>query len=168
MPDEPNAGTIVNSIRALEDHIILCGMEGAFNIIIGGHSGLTTLNMLQRPGRVTAAIVDAWCEASLDTGVPRVQSPGYHPICPHDRTNLLWSAEAVLNSCTEILRQDLKLVIPPEDRTGPKVLMVLFEKLYRPSLANNKALLDKLDKMDICQYPGENVTLFVQDAVKIV
>jgi hypothetical protein len=29
MPDEPNAGTIVNSIRALEDHIILCGMEGA-------------------------------------------------------------------------------------------------------------------------------------------
>jgi hypothetical protein len=46
--------------------------------------------------------------------------------------------------------------------------MVLFEKLYRPSLANNKALLDKLDKMDIRKYPGENVTLFVQDAVKIV
>jgi hypothetical protein len=46
--------------------------------------------------------------------------------------------------------------------------MVLFEKLYRPSLANNKALLDKLDKLDIRQYPGENVTLFVQDAVKIV
>jgi hypothetical protein len=40
MPDEPNAGTIVNSIRALEDHIILCGMEGAFNIIAGGPSGL--------------------------------------------------------------------------------------------------------------------------------
>jgi hypothetical protein len=141
MPDEPNAGTIVNSIRALEDHIILCGMEGAFNIIVGDHSGLTTLNMLQRPGRVTAAIVDAWCEASLDIGVPRVQSPGYHPICPHDCTNLLWSAEAILNYCTEILHQDLKLVIPPKDRTGPKVLMVLFEKLYRPSLANNKALL---------------------------
>jgi hypothetical protein len=81
---------------------------------------------------------------------------------------MLWSAEAVLNSCTKILRQDLKLVIPPEERTGPKVLMVLFEKLYRPSLANNKALLDKLGKMDIRTYPGENVTLFVQDAVKIV
>jgi hypothetical protein len=71
MSDEPNAGTIVNSIRALEDHIVLCGMEGAFNIIsVGGQSGLTTLTMLQHPGRVTAAIVDAWCKASLDDGIP--------------------------------------------------------------------------------------------------
>jgi hypothetical protein len=172
MPDEPNAGTIVNSIRALEDHFILCGMEGAFNIMsAGGPLGLTTLTMLQRPGRVTAEIVDAWCKASLEDGIPFIEadgSTGKHPTCPHDRTNMLWSAETVLNSCTEVLRQDLKLVIPPEERTGPKVLMVLFEKLYRPSLANIKALLDKLGKMDIRNYPGENVTTFVQDAVKIV
>ena len=95
-------------------------------------------------------------------------SLGVHAVCPHDRTNMLWSADAVLNSCTENLRQDLKLVIPPKDRTGPKIVMTIFEKLYRPSLANNKTLLDKLDQMDIRKYPGENVTLFVQDAVKIV
>jgi hypothetical protein len=82
---------------------------------------------------VTAEIVDAWCKASLEDGIPFIEadgSTGKLPTCPHDRTNMLWSAEAVLNSCTEILRQDLKLVIPPEERTGPKVLMVLFKKLY--------------------------------------
>jgi hypothetical protein len=42
---------------------------------------------------------------------------------------MLWSADAVLNSCTEILHQDLKLGIPPEERTGPTVLMALFQKL---------------------------------------
>jgi hypothetical protein len=172
MPDESNAGTIVNSIRALEDHIILCGMEGAFSLITSGAAfGLNTLNMLQHPGRVNSDIVNTWCKASLILGVPRLHSNGdleQHPLCPHDRTNMLWSADAVLNSCTEILRQDLKLVIPPEERTGPTVLMALFQKLYRPSLANNKALLDKLDNMNIRTYPGENVTLFVQDAVKLV
>jgi hypothetical protein len=61
MADEPNAGTIVNSIRALEHHIILCGMEGAFNIISsGGAFGLNTLTtMLQHPGRVNTDIVNA-------------------------------------------------------------------------------------------------------------
>jgi hypothetical protein len=172
MPDEPNAGTIVSSIRALEDHIILCGMEGAFTILTATSSNVTSVNMLQSPGRITTEIVDAWCQASLTDGIPKFDTTNNsidkHAICPHDRTNMLWSADAVLNSCTETLRQDLKLVIPPQDRTGPKVLMTIFEKLYRPSLANNKALLDKLDKMDIRKYAGENVTLFVQDAVKIV
>jgi hypothetical protein len=64
MPDESNAGTIVSSIRALEDHIILCGMEGAFNIITSGAAfGISTLTMLQHPGRVNSDIVSAWCRA---------------------------------------------------------------------------------------------------------
>jgi len=171
MPDEPNAGTIVRSIQALEDHLTLCGMEGVFTLIQATPSGLETLNMLQSPGRVTTEIVDAWCKAVMTDGIPRVEddgSLGLHPICPHDRTNMLWSAAAVLNSCTETLRQDLKLLIPPTVRTGPKVVMTIYEKLYRPSLANNKTLLEKLEQMDIRKYAGENVRLFVQDATKIV
>jgi hypothetical protein len=80
---------------------------------------------------------------------------------------MLWSADAILNSCTETFRQDLKLNIP-HPRTGPKILVVIYNKRFRPSLANGRVLLDRLGIMDIRQYPGENVTLFVQDAVKIV
>jgi hypothetical protein len=89
------------------------------------------------------------------------------PVCPHDRTNMLWSADAILASCTETFRQDLKLCIP-QPRYGPKLLMVIFNKRFRPSLANGKVLLDSLGILDIRKYAGENVTLFVQDATKIV
>ena len=73
MPDEPNAGTIVNSIRALEDHLTLCGMEGAFQIFQPTPTGITTLHMLQSPGRITTEIVDAWCKATLVDGIPKAQ-----------------------------------------------------------------------------------------------
>jgi hypothetical protein len=101
MPDESNAGTIVSSIRALEDHIILCGMEGAFNIITSGAAfGINTLTMLQHPGRVNSDIVSAWCRASLVLGVPRLNSNGdleQHPLCPHDRTSRYLSLSLYLS-----------------------------------------------------------------------
>ena len=169
MSDEPNAGTIVPSIRALEDHIIDCGMEGVFQIVTRDSSGVTTtLNMLHSPGMLTDDMVDKWCQDVMTAGVPTSgpSSPA-SPVCPHDRTNMLWSADAILASCTETFRQDLKLCVP-QPRYGPKLLMVIINKRFRPSLANGRVLLDRLGFLDIRKYPGENVTLFVQDATKIV
>jgi len=167
MPTESNSDTIVSSIRAFDDHLTLCGMDGVFQISLTTPSGFTTINMLQYPAKVTAAMIDTWCTDLLETGV-LLEDGSRHATCTHDATNLLWSGDAVLNSCTEKLRQQLKLVIPPDDRYGPKVLMLIFQKLYRPSVAKNQVLLDKLLAMDIRKYAAENVTLFVQDAKEVV
>jgi len=46
--------------------------------------------------------------------------------------------------------------------------MTLLTKLYRPSQSKIESLRDKLKSLDIRNYPGENVTTFVQDASKLV
>jgi hypothetical protein len=81
---------------------------------------------------------------------------------------MLWSGEAILNSCTENLKQDLKIAVEMKDRNGPTLLMGLLKKIYRPSQSKIKQLRDKLESMDIRKYPGENITLFVQDATKLI
>jgi len=62
----------------------------------------------------------------------------------------------------------LKLSVMPDDRNGPKLLMALITKIYRPSLSKIEALKDSLKGLNLRSYPAENVTLFVQDATKLV
>lgn len=165
MPDEPNSGGIVSSLQCFEEHVISCGMEAVF--IIPRADG-TTLNMLAEPGMTSREIVTDWCKSVLTTGV--VQKGSTTPLekCPYDRINMIWSGEALLNSCTETLRQDLKLAVLPSDRTGPHLLMELLSKLYRPSSSKIRRLQDSLEALDLRKYPAENVILFVQDATKLV
>ena len=166
MPNEPNANTVVSSITAFEEQMIQHGMEAVFHIVTPDG----TLNMLQEPGRCTNAIIDAWCDDLLSQGVidPSSSSAPRLQVCQYDRINMLWSAEAMLNSCTEDLKHDLKLSVDSDDRFGPKLLMAVFTKIYRPSQSKIEHLKERLKKMSIRTYPGENVTLFVQDATKLV
>jgi len=116
------------------------------------------------------AIIDTWCDDLLSQSVidPSSSSAARFPACQYDRINMLWSAEAMLNSCTEDLKHDIKLSVDSDDRFGPKLLMAVFTKIYRPSQSKIEHLKERLKKMSIRTYPGENVTLFVQDAVKLV
>jgi len=169
MPNEPNANTVVSSITAFEERMIQHGMEAMFHVVAADG---TVLNMLQEPGRCTSAIIDTWCDDLLTHGVVDSSSSASArlrlPVCQCDRINMLWSAEALLNSCTEDLKHDLKLSVNSDDRFGPKLLMAVFTKIYQPSQSKIEHLKEKLKKMSICTYPGENVTLFVQDATKLV
>ena len=99
MPNEPNANTVVSSITAFEERMIQHGMEAVFHIVTSDG----TLNMLQEPGRCTSDIIDTWCDDLLNQGVidPSSSSTTRFPVCQYDRINMLWSAEAMLNSCTE-------------------------------------------------------------------
>jgi len=166
MPNKPNANTVVSSITAFEERMIQHGMEAVFHIVTSDG----TLNMLQEPGRCTSAIIDTWCDDLLSQGVinPSSSSAIRFPVCQYDRINMLWSAEAMLNSCTEDLKHDLKLSVDSDDCFGPKLLMAIFTKIYRPSQSKIEHLKERLKKMSIRTYPGENVMLFVQDAVKLV
>jgi len=125
--------------------------------------------MLQEPGRCTSAIIDTWCDDLFTNGAVDSSSIATHlPVCQCDQINMLWSAKAMLNSCTEDLKHDLKLSADSDDHFGPKLLMAVFTKIYRPSQSKIEHLKKKFKKMFIRTYPGENVTLFVQDATKLV
>lgn len=171
MPDEPNNGTIVNSIHAFHEHVTHCGFEGIFNLTLKNGK---TLNMLLEPGMVNKEILKGWCDAVMTDGVPSPTAvdpdgkPTIQPKCPYDRTNMLWSGDALLNSCTETLRQDLKLSVPITDRNGPHLMMTVLIKLYRPSQSKIRDLRDRLESLDIRKYPAENVTQFSHDATQLV
>ena len=169
MKDEPNAHKFVSSIRSFEEVMALVGMEATFVII---SSDGTKLNMLLEPGRLTLSIVDQWIK-DLTTGVSDFDSDGnLQPdpldVCPYDQTNLRWSGTAVLNSCSDALKQDLKDLVPLKDQTGPKLFFHLLQKLYRPSQSKIRVLRSNLEGLTLTAYPGENVGLFCHDAAKIV
>lgn len=171
LPHESNGNLVVESLRAFEKVAVECGFDGVFDIT--AHD-LSVIKFLQEPGMVDQASVDSWCTQLLTTGVygPAPSGSGMvaHclPVCPYDRTNLFWSGEALLNSCTSTLRQDLEHQLPLGDRVGPKVLMALLVIIYRPSQSKIQALRDKLGALDIRKYPAENLTLFCQDASRLV
>jgi len=157
MPDESNANLVVTSLIVFEEHMINHSMEGVFHIIrIDG----TILNMLQEPGMCTTSVVDLWCVDLLVMGARIKGNPSSQsPLCTYDRTNLMWSGKALLNSCTEALKQDLKLSVMPDDRNGPKLLMALITKIYCPSLLKIESLKGLLKGLSLRSYPAENVTL---------
>ena len=168
MASEPNAKLIIYSIHSFEDLMIQAGMDGIFTLV---KDDLTTVNMLKQPGMITTDLVKTWCEDVLVKGVCYKDSNGAIgrlPLCPYDRTNMIWSGEALLNSCSVVLKEDLKLSLAAGDRTGPRLIMSLLSKLYRPSQSKIRALKELLEALDITKYPGENVTLFVQDATKLI
>ena len=168
MPTESNANMTVNSLIAFEERMTHHGLEGIFHVV--SPSG-KTLNMFREPGMCTSDLIRTWCEDVITNGVhdfSDASNPTRHGICDYDRINMIWSGEALLNSCTEALKQDLKFNIQPDERYGPEVLMTLLTKLYRPSQSKIESLRDKLKSLDIRKYPGENVTTFVQDASKLV
>ena len=51
---------------------------------------------------------------------------------------------------------------------GPKVFFTILEKVYSPSVTKTNRLKADLRSMDITSYPGENVTLYVGDAMPLV
>ena len=163
LPDESNGNMIVACITAFEDNMIAHGMESVFTII--KHDG-TTVNMLQQPGMITASLVDTWTNDVLTDGV--YDNDTHFDLCPYDLTNMEWSAKALLNSCSEALKHELKLTVKPGNRYGPALLMEVLNKLYRPSQAKTQELKAQLEKLDIRKFPGENITLFNQAAVKII
>ncbi|CAB9529127.1 hypothetical protein SEMRO_2406_G326550.1 [Seminavis robusta] len=163
LPGEPNADKVVPSLIALSEFMISVGMESVFRII---QTDGTQLDMLLQPGMVSSDIERTWHKDLTINGVIKVDDQG-RPVlvngavdrfaqCSYDAQNLHWSGEAVLNSCSPTLMQDLKQVIPQlADRTGPHVLFTILKKIYRPSSSKIKSLVNKLEALKLTDYPGE-------------
>ncbi|CAB9530776.1 hypothetical protein SEMRO_3037_G342590.1 [Seminavis robusta] len=131
--------------------MIPVGMESVFRII---QTDGTQLDMLLQPGMVSSDIERTWHKDLTVNGVIKVDDQGCPVMvngavdrfaqCSYDAQNLHWSGEAVLNSCSPTLMQDLKQVIPKlANRTGPHVLFTILKKIYRPSSSKIKSVVNK-------------------------
>ena len=100
---EPDAKHVITVINNLDDFLTTHGMESVFQIT----DGTNTVNMLRQPALLTKAKVDDWVLSLTTTGgVPdRLAVNGHLPVCPYDRTNLEWSYDAVINSCSASVKR---------------------------------------------------------------
>jgi hypothetical protein len=84
------------------------------------------------------------------------------PVCPYDRTNLEWSYDAVLNSCSDALVLDLKRNLKVDQATGPAILFAIFQICYRQAESKVESVLKQIEKLNLREFPGQNVTSYKQ------
>ena len=165
LSNEPNADRICLCIRNIQEHFQDLGMEPICNIHLKGGD---TINMLQEPGLLTDDIVDTWID---DLTIVRVWDPIKKvrlPVCDYDLKNMTMLGKALLNSCSEGLQMLIKAGLKPKDMSGPKIFFTILQKVYSPSISKMNRLKAQLRSMDLRTFAGENVTLFVGEAMPLV
>ena len=140
------------------------GLEAVFQIQTTGDS----LDMLKTPGLVTEEIVKTWIDDLTVDGVHDSAGFRRHAVCPYDKINLQLSAEAILNSCSDNLRQDLLDTITPKKRYGPWVLLEVLKKVYKPDLNKLRDLVKQLESINITKIEAQNVTEYKLQASSLV
>ena len=123
--------------------------------------------MLKQPGFVSTKLITSWIK-DLTVDIVHDGQGGWLAMCSFDITNLQYSFHAVLNSCSALLRQDLLNNLEPSKHNGPQALMLLLTKVYPSSYTKVRGLLEEMEKLDIKQIPGENITTLVQKASDLI
>jgi hypothetical protein len=76
--------------------------------------------------------------------------------------NLKWSYDAILNSCTQDLRDILigkMQIISDELHTGPILFMILMKQLTNVSPQASRIVINKLESLKMSSFEGESVSL---------
>ena len=154
---EPDAKHIITVINNLEDFLTTHGMESVFTI----DEGTRTFDMLKRPAMLTKDVVDKWIKNLTVDGVP-VTGKSNLPVCPYDLTNLEWSYDTILNSCSDALVLDLKRNLKDDQATGPALLFAVLQICYRQAESKVESVLKLIEKLNLRDFPGQNVTSYKQ------
>ena len=151
-------------LRELDEYMSYHGLESVFQIVL---SNGAIVDMLKQPGFVDTDLVESWIKDLTQDGVHDANG-GRLTVCDFDLTNLQYSFHAVLNSCSPLLRQDLLNNLPPSKHTGPQALMMLLTKVYPSSYTKVRGLIQELEKLNIKDIAGENITTLVQKASDLI
>jgi RNase P subunit RPR2 len=124
--------------------------------------------MFKFPALATLSVVKQWVE-DLTVNGAHDGSGGRSPVCKFDKLNLSLSGFALLNSCTPLLREEIHRLIPnPYERTGPRVYFEIIQKMASLSIAYTRTLEDKLKKLKLSDFKGENVQLYAEHCLNLV
>ena len=157
---EKDAHLFVKCVQELRRFCEDYGLEAVFRIVLPDDS---TIDLFKRPGFADEAIINTWVK---DLTVDGVYRPGgrRHPVCRFDQLNLRLSGMAILNSCSDSLKQAIERALPrEEDRVGPVVYYNVIRRVQPPSHTQTRTLADKLKMLDLRKIKGENMTQFQAD-----
>jgi hypothetical protein len=152
-------------LRELDVYPSNHGLEPVFKIV---QSDGVVIDMLKQPGFVSTKLVTSWINDITVDGVHNEHDVGRHTVCQYDVINLQFSFHAVLNSCSALLGQDRLNNLSPNIHTGPQALMLLLTKVYPSSYTKVRGLIEEIEKLNIKEVPGENITTLVQRASELI
>jgi hypothetical protein len=152
-------------LRELDEYMFYHGLEGVFQIVF---SNCTMVDMLKQQGFVDTNLVECWIQDLTEDGVHDADSGGRLKVCEFDIMSLQFSFHAVLHSCLSLLCQDLLNNLPSSKHTGLEAIMTLLTKVYPSSYTKVRGLILELEKLNIKEIPGENITTLVQKASNLV
>jgi hypothetical protein len=156
---------LVPCIKAIQEHMEQCGLEGVFIIVTA--SG-TPINMFKYPALASIDIIQTWILDLTTHGVHN-GTGGRHPICKFDAMNLSLSGKAIFNSCSPLLQDEINRKLPsPQDQTGPRVYYEVVQLVATLSISYTRELEGKLKALSLKSIPGENVELYAQTAMNLV
>ena len=151
---ETNAGEAPTVLKNLEFLCKSCGLEGVFQIV---RPNGDIIDMFKSPGLVTRKIVRDWLEDLLFKGV-HIGNGNRHPVCPHDKVNSEIASHIVLNSCSDLLRQDTLDECEPVLLQGPYILFETLLKVHRPDVSKLNSYRDELMAVRVVNIEGQNFT----------
>jgi hypothetical protein len=134
MAHEKDVQPLVLCIKTFLECTVQCGLEGVYIMIT---KNAEPLHMLKTPARVTRPMVQAWIKDLTVNGVWDPETGKRHTVCKYDLMNLRLSGLAVMNSCSQPLKDALIREIPdPKDRTGPRVYLEIIQLVATLSIAH--------------------------------
>jgi hypothetical protein len=143
---------LVPCIKAIQDHMEQCGLEGVFIIVTAVG---TTINMFKYPAHASIDIIQTWILDLTTHGVHN-GSGGRHPICKFDAMNLSLSGKAIFNSCSPLLQDEINRKLPlPQDRTSPWVYYEVVQLVATLSISYTRELEGKLKALSLKSIPGK-------------
>ena len=127
------------------------------------------MDMFKTLGFLTQEVVDTWEEDLLTKGVYKGDGTENRlPVCKYDAANLSDFGKALLNSCSEKLKLHILNMLQVNNRrvTCLQITFQILLKCYRPSDKIVQARMKDLENLDIREFGGQNVQLFVQKALE--
>jgi hypothetical protein len=165
--------SVVNRFADLQQQLEQNDMEDVFTIPNNFTKDTNTGDYVPSP---TASAVNLFTDANLiDLPTVRKATAYFNRYgADYHGENLLWSGEKILNSCDQALRD--KLVESTRDWHraevgGPTYLKLLLNLVLSTSQKSLRTLTDKLGRLQITDFPGENVTQavsFLRSAILIL
>ena len=114
-------------------------------------------------------MITDWVKALTVDGVPDPTTGGHLKVCCFYLLNLHLSSVAILNACSDSLKQAIEQAIPNEEqRVGLLVYFNVICKVQPLSHSQTRVLADKLQALDLRKNKGENMTQFQSKAMAII
>ena len=136
------------------------GMDTVFHVL--EFVNVTETYLLTNWGGVSPEMLFTWINVLQRGSIAANITP-----CRFDQDNLRWSAEAIKNSITTRLYEEIESDLE-FGATGPEIFYAIVRRLQHGSASAGRALLQKLQEMKLNKEPGMNVDTFATKITEMI